>query len=67
MIGCEEEEYNEPSDKEGNVLVTAGSGGKKVLCNKQGNVLECFTCGGNQDANQCDQKKESEEKKTKKD
>eukprot|EP00957_Ditylum_brightwellii_P162877 12403302-Ditylum_brightwellii.AAC.1 len=67
LVGWEEKEYNDSSNEEGKVLVTAGSGGKKVLRNKQGNVLECFTCGGNHYANQCDQKKENEEKKTKKD
>eukprot|EP00957_Ditylum_brightwellii_P090299 6877299-Ditylum_brightwellii.AAC.1 len=67
MIGYEEEGFKAPDDEEGEVLVTTGDRGTKILEDKRGNVLKRFTCGGNCYANQCDQKKENEEKKTKKD
>eukprot|EP00957_Ditylum_brightwellii_P053392 4046561-Ditylum_brightwellii.AAC.1 len=42
-----EENEEEVIDEEGNMLVNTCSGGKKVLCTKQGNIIKCYLCGGN--------------------
>eukprot|EP00957_Ditylum_brightwellii_P040825 3090231-Ditylum_brightwellii.AAC.1 len=47
----EEEDQEELSDEDANVLVTTGTNKRKVLRDKRGNVLECFICGGNHYSN----------------
>eukprot|EP00957_Ditylum_brightwellii_P187128 14252749-Ditylum_brightwellii.AAC.1 len=58
----EEEELN----AEGNMLANKGEGKEKTICTKQGNIVECYLCGGNHFSNMCPKKTDDETEKKKK-